>query len=468
MFASLKNALSPSAMAVFAMAIGTGVVVALLPVEKAQGIEFWVISSAHRDSYLEHVAQWGREHPQIPFTMRLLHASAAERQMLSGFLSGTPMADMLEVHEGIYPKAFLGPVEQIGFLDITDRLHEEGLYEQINEPSFSTMTSRGQIFGLPHDVHPVLLAYRSDIVEAAGIGVSQIEIWDDYFCAMRPLMADHDGDGRPDRYLLNLSELMAPQIALLLLQNNGLLFDEDDSPVFASERNARTLATIMTWLVGPQRVATEVTGSISGGNRQHLEGTVIGNLMTDWQLGGWKLEIPQLAGKIKLMPLPAFERGGRRTSVWGGSMIGINKRSTHIEACWEMAKYLYTSADVAEKTWRLTNILSPVKALWHEPFYHEPDLFCSGQRVGTLYIEAAPDVPRRSSSPYTNIAFARISSVAIALRSYAEQHGIYDAETLAPEALRLLQIEQESLRKLISRNIFFGEAEQTALFYDIP
>jgi len=457
MFASFKNTLSPSVLVVLAVAIVTSLAVAFLPAEEPEGIEFWVITPSHRDAYVERVEQWNRDHSNAFFAMRLLHFSAAEQRMLSGFLSGTPMADMLETHEGIYPKAFLGPIEKVGFLDITDRLHAEGLYEQINEPSFSTMTSRGRIFGLPHDVHPVLLAYRADLVEAAGIDVSQIETWDDYFRVMHPLMEDHDGDGRPDRYLLNLSELMAPQLALLLLQNDGVLFDEDDSPVFASERNARTLATIMTWIVGPQRVAIEVSGSISGGNRQHLEGTVIGNLMTDWQLGGWKIEIPQIAGKIKLMPLPAFERGGRRTSVWGGSMIGINKRSTHIEACWEMAKTLYTSAEVAEQTWRRTNILSPVKALWDEPFYHEPDPFCGGQRVGTLYIQAAPNVPVRSSSSYTNIAFARISSVAIALRAYAEKHGTYDAESLAPEALRLLQIEQESLQKLISRNTFLAE-----------
>lgn len=453
---------SPGVLAILVGALATSLIVALLPADEPQGIQFWTFSLIQRDSYIQKVEEWNRKHPQNPFVMSLLHDRALEQRMLSGFLSGTPVGDLLEVHEGVFPKAFLGPVEQIGFLDITDRLHAEGLYEQINEPSFSQQISRGRHFGLPHDVHPVLLAYRADIVEAAGIDVSQIETWDDYFRLMRPLMEDRDGDGRPDRYLLNLSEMREDMISILILQNDGQIFDESDSPVFANERNAETLATITTWITGPGRVAIDVPFNGSG-HRQHLDGLVIGTTVPDWMLGIWKIENPQLGGKLKLMPLPAFHKGGRRTSTRGGCMIGINKYSAHIEEAWEMAKALYTSAEVAEQTWRKTMILSPVKTLWQEPFYHEPDPYVCGQPSGTLYIEAAPNVPRRPSSPYTNIAYAYITNVAIALRAYAEKHNLYDAEVLKPEALRLLHYYQNRLLKLISRNVFLKEDEAPLL-----
>ncbi|KXU35945.1 hypothetical protein AXK11_05335 [Cephaloticoccus primus] len=430
------------------------VIVALLPFDERKGIEFWVITSKPLRVYEKLISGWNEEHPEKPFVMRSLNNSAMERRMLAGFLSGVPMADILEPNDGLYPKAFLGPVEQVGFLDLTGRLHAEGLYAQFNEPSFAQMTSRGRIFGLPHDVHPVLLGYRADLVEAAGIDVSEIETWDDYFRVMRPLMVDLDGDGRPDRYLLNISELAMHDIVVLLLQNDGQIFDEDDVPVFASERNAWTLAKIITWVAGPDRVAVEVSRE-SAGHRQHLEGYMVGSLLPDWLFGAWKNENPQLAGKLKLMPLPAFEKGGRRTSVRGGTMIGINKRSAYIEECWEVAKRLYTSAEIAETRWREETIISPYKAHWAEPFYHEPDPFCGGQRTGTLYIEQAPYLPIRPSSPYTDNAKAAISAAAIALRAYAERHEVYDADTLAPEALRLLQHEQDTLKRLISRNVLY-------------
>jgi len=461
MFNSLKNGVSTSAFVILLLAIVTSALVIWLPITEPRGIQFWVFHRAYRDTYMGTIEEWNRAQPETPFAVTLLSSDALERRTLSGFLAGTPVADLIALHNGILPKVFLGPVDQIGLLDITDRMHAEGLYAQINEPSFSIMTSRGQIFGLPHDVHPVLLAYRADIVEAAGIDMSQIETWDDYFRVLRPLMVDNDGDGRSDRYLLSLSEDRVDILTMLILQNDGQLFDEQDRPIFANERNAETLSRIIPWLTGPDRATVNVQWTAAG-HRQMLDGLVVGAIATDFILGVWKLENPQLAGKMKLMPLPAFERGGRRTSTRGGSMIGINKRSPHIEESWAMAKSLLLSADGAEQIWKENNVLSPVKALWKEPFYHAPDPFFGGQRIGTLCIEAAPHVPRRPSAPYAEMAYAQISSATIALRSYAEKHDIYEPSALKPKALRLLQHHQDRLKKLISRNVFLEEGLEDA------
>jgi len=135
-------------------------------------------------------------------------------------------------------------------------------------------------------------------------------------------------------------------------------------------------------------------------------------------------------------------------------MIGINKRSAHIEASWEFVKELYTSREIAEATFRNISIIYPVKALWDEAFYDEPDPFFGGQAIGRMFIEQAPYIPLRPSSPYTKAALARISTSAIALRHYAESNNIYDVEVLTPVAFRLLQKEEAELKRLMSRNVF--------------
>jgi len=454
MFRSLKNSVSPGALAILSLAIVASALVIWLPSEEPRGIHFWVYHKPYHDTYQPKIDEWNRNHPETPFAMSLFSHTTLERRTLSGFLSGTPLADLIALHSGIIPKTFLGPVEQIGLLDLTDRLHAEGLYEQFNEPSFSGVTSRGRIYALPRDVHPALLTYRADIVEEAGIDMSQIETWDDYFRILRPLMIDKDGDGRPDRYLLSLSETRPDVIAMLIHQNDGEIFDAQDHPVFASERNAETLSRIIPWITGPDRVTVNVPPGAAG-NKQMLEALSVGIIASDVILGIWKQEIPQLAGKIKVMPLPAFERGGRRTSARAGnSMIGINKRSPYIEESWEMLKSLQTSVAAAEKIWREMTIFSPVKTLWSQPFYHEPDPFYCGQQIGSIYIEAAPNIPLRPSSPYAEMAYAAISNATIALCAYAEKHDIYDPEKLQPEALQLLQHQQVQLEKLISRNVF--------------
>jgi len=440
------------------IAILTTVIVLLIPEEEREGLPFWTTRPQHYDSFAPNLAKWNAAHPDKRVDMQMIPEPAFERRMLSGFLTGTPVADLLEASSTVSPKAFLGPLDQVGFLDLTDRLHAEGVYEQFNEASFAPYTSRGRIFGIPHDVHPVLLAYRADLVEAAGIDVSQIETWEDYFRILRPLMADRDGDGRPDRYLLEFSEVRSTEIVWLMLQNDGTIFDENGEPTFANERNAHVLAHLITWVSGPNRSCIEISTTASS-HRQRLDGMAIGALAPDWLLGWWKLENPGLSGKVKVMPLPAWERGERRVSVSRGCMIGISKASKHIDLAWEVALYLYTSAEVAETLFNEVYIISPVKALWEQPFYHAPDPFYSQQPVGSLYINYAPQIPLYPSSAYTPNAEKAIATAAMALRAYAERNEIYDAEALKPEALRLLQEKQDTLKRLISRNVFL-ETEQ--------
>jgi len=452
--------ISPSVLTILGIALISSTIVALLPAKKPEGIPFWVMSPQIHRAYVPVIEEWNRNYPDKRFSIQLITDRAFERRMLSGFLAGTPVADLLELNTGIAPKAFLGPIDQVGFLDLTDRLHTEGLYAQFNEPSFAPFTSRGRIFGLPRSVSPVLLGYRSDLAAEAGISeveIEQIETWEDYFRVMRPLMADQDGDGRPERYLISLAESDGGTLTALLLQNEGVIFDEDEQPAFANLRNAQVLASITTWLTGPQRTAIDVPLFTAAGHRQRLDGIVVGTLVPNWMLGSWKVENPQLAGKLKLMPLPAWERGGRRTTTIGGTMIGINKRSQHIEASWEMAKYLYMSAELAEQSFRENSMLTTVKSLWSLPFYNEPDPFCGGQVVGRMYIEQAPHVPRDPSSPYYSAAMEAIANVTMALREYADRHATYDVQSLTPEALRLLAAAEVNLKRRISRNDLFSE-----------
>lgn len=445
---------SPGALVVLLIAITTSTIVALLPTKEVEGIPFWLTARPHFEAYRTLIDRWNRDHPDRKVAMTLLHGGAQERRMLAGFLSGTPVADLIEANLGIAAKAFIGPVESVGFLDLTERLHAEGIYELINTPSFAPYTTRGRIFGVPHDVHPVLLAYRADLVEAAGIDVSTIETWEDYFRVLRPLMKDLDGDGRPDRYLLSAWDTRGDTTTMIILQAGGDFFDEHDNPILNSDINAEVLARLVTWFTGPNRVCIDVDPYTASGHRQRLDGLVIGSMCPDWMAGSWKLENPALGGKIKLMPLPAWEKGGRRTSVAGGTMIGISKRSENIETCWELIQHLYLSPQLAEQTFRTTTIISPVKTLWNESFYDAPDPFFSGQPVGRMFIDQAPDVPRRSSSPYVIDAATRVTTALLDLRAYADRHHIYDEAALKVEAKRLLDHAQRSLTQLIERNAF--------------
>lgn len=429
--------------------------------DAGDAVVFWLFSPEHKLLYvplLEEAERAGGGGVERPLDMQLMSIAAIERRMMSGFFGGLPTADLIEVERAVVGRAFTGPLESVGFLDLTDRLRDEGLLDEINPPSFGPVTSRGRIFGLPHDVHPVLLAYRSDIIEAANIDLSTVETWDDFFDAVAPLTGDRDGDGQPDRFALSFWPTQLDNIEVLLLQGGGTLFDSEDRPVIDTPRNAELLARMVSWCVGPDRAAVDVDDFSATGHQQRVDGYALAYLAPDWMCGIWKMHVPRLAGTVKLMPLPAFEPGGRRTSVRGGTVLGIPKDSPNIEAAWEYAKMLYTSPEVARQMYELTDIISPVSSLWDDPVYHQPDPFFSNQRKGELYIEQAPHVPTRTSSPYNRQAVFLLRDAAVELADYARRTGTFDAASLETEAARMLTGVQARMVRVMERNAFSGVA----------
>ncbi|MCF7687145.1 MAG: extracellular solute-binding protein [Cephaloticoccus sp.] len=444
---------SPGVWFVIFLATISSAIVLLLPVAPRPGMIFWVFDRNHATISRVIAEEWNEKHPTTPVQVTLLTGAALGSRMLTAFYSDTPVGDLIEVERSLIGQVFAGPIDDIGFVDLTDRLQSEHVDDVINTPSFSPWTSRGHIFGLPHDVHPVMLLYRSDLVEEAGIDVTQIETWDDYFRIMRPLMRDLDGDGRIDRFLLNAAPTSLQFHEVFLLQAGGGYFDAAGRPTVNSEINIRILSHLATWYAGPARVASEVPPTAIAA-QLITDGYVVGFLAPDWYAGSIRKSLPGMAGRFKLMPLPAWEKGGRRTSVYGGTMLGITKASHYRDEAWEFAKQLYLSPETAKRLYDVTRIITPIKSNWSETCYDEPDPFYSNQPVGRMYINLAPEVPLRPSSPFYGNAQQVLNIAIIDLSRYADEHGISDPADLADESRRLLNRAQSLLITQMQRNVF--------------
>ena len=451
------------------IAAGAGMLAAVRGAELSKGRTFWLFAGAHHRMYVPIMESWNTKaaaDPAMePVEMKLLSYNALERRMLSSFYTGTPSADLIEVERKIAGNAFKGPLEQVGFVDLTDRLEREGLLSEINTPSFGPWTSRGRIFGLPHDVHPVMLGYRADLVEAAGIDMSGIETWDDFIRVLKPLQKDLDGDGVLDRFLINMWPNNADHLEVLILQAGGAFFDDADRCVIASEINAEVLATIAWWCVGPDPVAADAPNFSLAGNQKKADGYVVSSLFPDWMCDIWRNEIPSLSGKMKMMPIPAWRKGGLRTSVWGGTMIGIPRAAVEgpggereFERLWNFAKHLYLSKELAGALWRSGSIITPVRAHWSDPVYDEPQAYFSGQATGRMYIEHAPSIPARSSSAYNTIAMQRTQTALENLAKEVARDRSMTREMVRARAAELLAIAQRYVEGQIERNVFLSES----------
>lgn len=419
-------------------------------------LQFWVFSNEHAKMYEPLIKEQASDEGAA-LKMSVMSIAAIQSRMMSGFFGGLPTADLIEIERAVAPQVFMGPTEAIGLADLTDLLQSEGLLEQLNEPSLAPWSVDGRVFGLPHDVHPVMLAYRADITEAAGIDLTQVETWDEYFEALRPLMNDADGDSKPDHTPLSFWYTNQDMIETLMLQGDGQLFSQSGVPTINTDRNAYLLAEMTSWCVGPNPVAVYVDEWSAGGHQDKVNGVAIGYIAPDWMCSIWKMHVPGLEGKLKLIPLPAFEPGGRRTSVRGGTMLGIPKTTQHFDKAWEYAKLLYTSPEVARELYLEVDIISPVKSLWDDPVYDTPDPFFMNQRKGRMYIELAPEIPLRPSSPYNKQAAIDVRDAMGQLAEHAKKNKLYTREELMPKARELLEYVQVQTERRMSRNAFAAD-----------
>lgn len=453
----LRKLSSGLALIVILAAVSTTLVL-LQPAEPQDGLHYWTFDRSHAQVAADTAAGWNQRHPDNPMRVITLTGPTLLTRMLSGFYSDTPLGDLIEVERSQIGQVFAGPVSDIGFVDLTDRLDAEGLRDLINAPSLSPWSMHGRIYGLPHDVHPTMLLYRSDLVEAAGIDVNGIETWDDYFRALRPLMRDRDGDGRPDTYLLNTSPTNLGNHEVMLLQAGGGLFDKTGQPTLNSEINVQTVARLVVWLAGPNRMTADA--AIAGPSAIKLanEGYMLAFIAPDWLAGAIRKELPNLAGKFKVMPLPAWSRGGRRTSVLGGTMVGLTKASRHPDEAWDFAKHLYFAPETARRLYATYCIVSPIKANWALPCYDEPDPYFSGQPVGRLYLNLAGDVPERISSPFYAAAGSILNAAMVAICRQVDAQGITDPKVIEPEVRSRLDAAQAEMRQLMQRNVFLSRS----------
>lgn len=429
----------------------------MFPVKRESGVRFWTFARLHHEMYVPLSQEWNKQHPDEPLRVSLFGVQAMEQRLLSSFMSGVVSAELLEVERPMSSRAFAGPLESVGFTDLTHLVERDNLRSKIHPAAFKPWTMQGHIFGIPHDLHPVMLGYRADIVEAAGIDVSQIETWDDFVRVLSPLLYDANGNRRNDRHLLNIWETHATTFEMLAMQAGGGLVNEQGLPTLDHPANARVLAQVAEWITDKERVAGDAPYFTASGNQLLLDGFVLASFVPDWMCNVWRKEIPQLGGKVKLMPLPAWDKGGRRTSVWGGTMLGISRDAPNQDRLWEIAKHLYLSKEVATRLYKEGDIVTPVREYWSDPMYDQPDPYFRDQKRGRMYINLADQVPDRFNSPFAQMAQVRFQSAASELVAYARSQGKTKREELIEKAKELVAQAQADVMLHVNRNRFYAE-----------
>jgi arabinosaccharide transport system substrate-binding protein len=457
----------PAAFSILCLALLSGFWLAAHPSPpNSATLRFWVFARTHYEAYQEAIPSFEAAHPGVQVQMQLVANAALAPRLQAAFLADLDIPDLVELEISSAGSLFRGPLEDVAFLDLTDRIHQLGLWDRMVQARFAPYTSRGRIFGLPHDVHPVMLAYRRDIFEREGVDVEAIRTWDDFIRVGRRLTIPNR------RYMIELSDSNSSNLEMFLFQRGGGYFDPQGECIFDNEVAVETMRWYVPLVAGPDRIGN----NLGGGQiltRAVEDGYLLCLIAPDWRSKVLESDIPRMKGKMALMPLPAPSAsatsstkpepattppsiggpGGpgepRRTSTWGGTMLGISKRCQDPELAWQFALHLYLDKRELAERFRDTNILPPLRDAWNQPAFSEPNPYYSNQPLGVLYAQLAPQVPFQYTSPHVVTAKSKLGEALVACVQYYNQHGERGFDGYVRSRLRK---SADQVRAMIRRN----------------
>jgi len=418
-------------------------------------IVYATFTKEHAAAYRSIIAPFEKKYG-VKVQFQVVDQRVLQGRLESALQVGATVPDMVELLDGTMGIFTRGPVEDVGFVDLTPRVKAEKLDERLVTSRFKKWSSRGHIFALPHDVHPVMLCYRRDLVEQLGIDVNKLTTWDEFARVGREVSSkDLDHDGNPDHYMLDLPSDGGDALRLLLVQHGGNMFGPNGEVTFDSE----AAVDVVCWYVKQIEKPTLMTFPCGWGqnlSKAMLDGLCLFYICPDWRTAQFEADVPSLKGKLALMPLPAWEPGGRRTTTWGGTGLTITRQCKDPDLAWKLAMYLYYDKDQLGPRFASTNILPPLKSAWDLPQFSEPRPFFSGIALGRAYAELAPQVPEENDSPFMMQGRDKLSEAFANASIYYHDHG---EDGLREYTRGELKRCADRVRELVSRNVFLKDGD---------
>lgn len=269
-------------------------------------------------------------HPGVQVDVR--YADSNYMRILPRLMAGTEIPDVMLIQAKDAP-ALLNKYPDM-FLDLTSYVNPSK--SNFMDASWDAITKDGKIYGLPTDMGPAALFYRADLFAQAGIDPDSIETWDEFIAAGQKMKAATNGETS----IIAVSE-DGDLFDMMLNQVGGNYVSNDDKTVVINSPEAVKAINLVRKLIdsGAARDVKDWGGRIVAMKRNQVASVPYGV----WFGGTLAGALPEQAGKWKVMPFPAHEKGGLRASNCGGSVVMISKNCRNPEVAWEYINYLYNT-----------------------------------------------------------------------------------------------------------------------------
>jgi lactose/L-arabinose transport system substrate-binding protein len=330
----------------------------------------WNIAASSLESVIE---GFNAHYPDVTVTVEDLGNQQVFDRTLAGCAAGgqgLPDVLSIENHEA--------EIFWAQFPDCFANLKDLGYTDEIAAgfPDFKrTELEVGDVaYAMPWDSGPVVMFYRRDFYEKAGVDPATIKTWDDFIAAGKKVMeanpgvvmtqADLNGDTEWFRMLANEQGCSYYSSDAASITVNG------PACIAALEKVKEMVdAGLMTAAIWDEKIQSNVAG------------TVASQLYGAWYEGSIRTNAPEdQSGKWGVYLMPSLADGPNAANL-GGSSLAIPASSDNPEAAWAYVNHALGTTEGQVTMLREYGLVPSLLTALDDPFVQEPLAFWGDQTV---------------------------------------------------------------------------------------
>lgn len=278
------------------------------------------------------VAIWNKAHPAIQVK---LSNPAGGDQLVSKLITAHQAKngpDIAKVEYQSLPAMVVGGVVR----DITSST--AAAIKDFDENTLKATKFDGKVYGIPQDIAPLMLFYRTDVFQKYGLTVPTT--WDQYAQQAKTLRQK-----APSVHMTNF-DAQDPGWFAGLVQQGGADWWTPQGTAWKVDINGAASKKVSAYwenLVKTDAISKNPSFSPQW-NKQMNDGSLATWISGAWapaQLGGIA---PDTRGKWAVAPLPAWTAGDTTTGIWGGSAMTVTTDSQHPAEAAQFISWLNTDS----------------------------------------------------------------------------------------------------------------------------
>ena len=331
-------------------------------------LTLWTFQELHLSLYREMLDKWNADpaNPKLDIDMQVMDYEDMHNKLTIALQTGEGAPDITEIEISMYANYLKGDIQLAPLNEYVEPIRDHLVMSRLNN-----YARDGKYYGIDHHIGATVMFYNTEILEEAGIDYKDIKTWDDFHEAGKVVL---EKTGKP---MTTWESSDCWSIYPIVSQHGGDWLTWDNEVVMDSDVVIDTLAFMKSMLEDGTAIpapggfhhAEEYWGWMNAGGCATVS-------MPFWYLNRFTDYMPDLAGKMKVVPLPTWADGkGHKSSQMGGTGVSVVATSPNADVAKAFIAFATLTFDGNVNTWKLLGFDPILMDVYGAPEMMEPNKF---------------------------------------------------------------------------------------------